>query len=105
MTFERFRHSGKVCSGDYDYYLYQGRIRDEVAQSYDPFYIKSDGEMLRWYVMFFAWAWSSTCCCFQCVFACYTGVAGYLENSIYNRIQAPGFEQKMKQYMERQKQR
>ena len=69
-VFVRFRHSGQVCSGDWDYYLYEGRSRDDYARTYDPFYLKHDGEMLRWYVMFFTWVWGVGGYCFGCIFGC-----------------------------------
>jgi hypothetical protein len=70
MTFVRFKHSGQVCSMDWDYYMYEGQIRDDIAKSYDDFYAKSDGAMLRWYVMFFATVWGFGGYCFSCCFFC-----------------------------------
>jgi hypothetical protein len=105
IAFARFNHSGQVCSGDWDYYLYEGRVRDDNARSYDPFYTKSDGEMLRWYVMFFAWFWGVGGSCFGCIFGCFLLQSTAKETTIYDSIRKPGFEEKMKKFSEQMQKR
>ena len=105
MVFERYRHSGQVCSGDWDFYMYQGEFRDDVAKRYDPYYLIEDGDMIRFYVVFFAWIWGISCGCFACIFGTGLGIVKLEEEEIYRVLDQPNFKRKFKRYKKYQEEK